>query len=72
LITVCDKENAKRCPVFPGIRKRLDWSFPDPSTFSGSHKEQIARTRQVRNDIKSKIDQWCADPAAALRPRKAA
>jgi arsenate reductase len=60
IITVCDEENAKRCPPFPDSPKRLDWSFPDPSKFHGSHKEQIARTRDLRNAIKKKIDQWCA------------
>lgn len=72
VITVCDKENAKRCPEFPGEPKRLDWPFPDPSTFPGSYKEQIARTRQLRNDIKKKIDQWCAEAIGELRLRKAA
>jgi arsenate reductase (thioredoxin) len=61
VITVCDKENAKRCPNFPGTPKRLEWSFPDPTKFHGSQKEQIAKTRQVRDEIKKKIDQWCAE-----------
>jgi protein-tyrosine-phosphatase len=31
VITVCDKEAAERCPVFPGMVKRIAWSFKDPS-----------------------------------------
>ncbi len=58
VITVCDEQNAKRCPKFPGQPQRLDWSFPDPSKFDGPQREQIARTRELRDAIKRKIDDW--------------
>ena len=66
VITVCDEHNAKRCPEFPGAPRRLHWSFPDPAKFHGSHKEQIASTRELRNAIKKKIDDWYAQ--ALTRP----
>src|SRR5262245_8602612 len=53
-ITVCDETSAERCPIFPGITKRLHWSFPDPSSFQGSHDEKLAKTREVRDTIKAK------------------
>src|SRR5215471_6355700 len=34
VITVCDDAN-ETCPVFPGARQRLHWSFPDPSKAEG-------------------------------------
>jgi arsenate reductase len=59
VITVCDETSAERCPIFPGVTTRLHWSFPDPSAFQGP--EKLAKTREVRDDIKEKIEQWCAE-----------
>jgi arsenate reductase len=50
VITVCDQA-AEACPVFPGARKRLHWSFPDPSKAAGTREEQLAVYRAVRDDI---------------------
>ena len=61
VITVCDEAGAERCPIFPGVTTRLHWSFPDPSKFQGTHGEKLARTREVRDAIKEKIGQWCAE-----------
>ncbi|HTL55885.1 MAG TPA: arsenate reductase ArsC [Candidatus Limnocylindrales bacterium] len=59
VITVCDETSAERCPVFPGVTRRLHWSFADPSSFQGTREERLARTREVRDAIKTKIEQWC-------------
>jgi arsenate reductase len=61
VITVCDETNAERCPVFPGQVTRLHWSFPDPSQWQGSQQDKLAGTRQVRDAIKKRIEQWCAE-----------
>lgn len=58
VITVCDKEAAERCPVFPGIVKRIAWSFKDPSAFSGSREEVLQHTREVRDEIEQKIKEY--------------
>ena len=61
IITVCDEASAERCPIFPGVSKRLHWSFPDPSQFGGSHDEKHGRTREVRNLIQERIQQFCEE-----------
>jgi arsenate reductase len=61
VVTVCDEASAERCPIFPGITKRLHWSFPDPSALQGTHEEKLAKTREVRDIIKGKIEQWCGE-----------
>jgi len=65
VITVCDEASAERCPIFAGVTTRLHWSFPDPSAFQGA--EKLAKTREVRDAIRTKIEQWCAEvcPVAA-------
>jgi len=61
VITVCDEASAEGCPIFVGITKRLHWSFPDPSSVQGTHEEKLARTREVRDAIKARIEEWCAE-----------
>ncbi|EFH86105.1 arsenate reductase ArsC [Ktedonobacter racemifer] len=56
VITVCDSA-AEACPVFPGAKHRRHWSFPDPSRATGSHDEQLAVYRQVRDAIRTRIEQ---------------
>ena len=66
VITVCDETSAERCPIFPGVTTRLHWSFPDPSAIQASHEEKLARTREIRDTIKAKIEDWCAEVCAAV------
>lgn len=58
VITVCDETTAERCPIFPGVTRRLHWSFPDPSGFAGSKEEKLAKTREVRDAIEAKIREF--------------
>ena len=61
LITLCD-EAEKSCPTtFPDIGQRLYWPFEDPSTFVGSENEQLAKFREVRDQIERKIRTWMTD-----------
>jgi arsenate reductase len=66
VITVCDETSAERCPIFPGVTTRLHWSFPDPSSLQGTRDEQLARTREIRDTIKAKVEQWCAEVCPAV------
>lgn len=52
VVTVCDEASAAKCPVFPGVHKKITWSFTDPSSLTGTQEEKLATTRDVRDKIK--------------------
>lgn len=58
VIAVCDAANAEKCPIFPGICNRLNWSFPNPAEFTGTDDEILAATRKVRDMIKAEIEKF--------------
>jgi arsenate reductase len=61
LITVCDDAD-KNCPtVWPGVNKRMHWSFDDPAKFEGTDDQKLAKFRQVRDLIDAKIKSWLVE-----------
>jgi arsenate reductase (thioredoxin) len=65
VITVCSESEAQGCPIFVGVTTRLHWPFPDPSKFSGTHAEKMAKTREVLKEIRAKIDNFCEEHCGA-------
>ena len=55
VITVCDDAN-ETCPYFPNAERRIHWSLPDPSKATGSEAEQLAVYRQVRDELRGRIE----------------
>ena len=55
VVTVCDEAN-EACPVFPGAKRRLHWSFKDPSQATGDEEERLEVFRMVRDAIKERIE----------------
>ena len=62
VITVCDESAAERCPIFPGIAKKLHWGFKDPSSIEGSLEEKLQGTRMIRDQVKAQIEKFISDP----------
>lgn len=61
LITVCDDAD-KNCPtVWPGVNKRMHWSFEDPAKFEGTDEQKLAKFRQVRDLIDAKVKAWLVE-----------
>lgn len=52
VIAVCD-DSENQCPVFPGITKRWNVPFPDPSIVSGSREQKLSKVREIREQIKN-------------------
>ena len=61
VITVCSESEAAGCPIFAGVTTRLHWSFPDPSQFTGTQSEKLAKTRELLEEIGAKIEEFCAE-----------
>jgi arsenate reductase len=59
VITVCDDAN-ESCPVFPGGAERLHWSFTDPSRTTGDETARLAVFRQVRDQIRARVEEFAA------------
>jgi arsenate reductase len=65
VISVCDAASAERCPIFPGVARRLNWSFADPSAFTGPEQERLRRTIAVRDEIRDKVRAWIEEEGAS-------
>src|SRR5688572_30668562 len=64
VISVCDAASAERCPIFPGVTTRLNWSFADPSAFTGTEPDRLAKTIAVRDEIRDKVSRWAHEDEA--------
>lgn len=60
VVTVCSKEAAERCPVYPGLVERHHWPFDDPSAMKGSDEEIMAGVRRVRDQIEAAVKEFIA------------
>jgi len=58
VITVCDEASGQRCPIFPGAREKINWSFEDPSALKGTDEEKLARIAVIRDSIRKKIEEF--------------
>lgn len=65
VISVCDAASAGRCPIFPGVARRLNWSFADPSAFTGTEQERLRQTIAVRDEIRDKVRAWIEEERAS-------
>ncbi len=61
VVTVCDQAAAERCPVFPHVTGRINWSFRDPSALAGTDEEKLAQVRLIRDEIRAAVEAWGAE-----------
>ena len=57
LITVCSKAD-ERCPIFPGMGKRIHWPFEDPADIKVNDLEKLEKFREIRDQIETRILTW--------------
>ena len=61
VIGVCDRRAMEKCPIFPAPVNRIDWDFTDPLKPSASAGNQMDAVREVRDGIRAKVEEWCAE-----------
>ncbi len=57
VIPVCDQAR-ETCPLFTSGKHHLHWSFPDPAQATGAEEQQLAVYRQVRDVIRTRIEDF--------------
>jgi arsenate reductase len=57
-VIVCERTN-QSCPrIYPFAAQTLYWTFEDPAAFEGTEDERLAKFREVRDQIATRIDEW--------------
>lgn len=69
VVTVCDRAK-ETCPIFPGARTVLHWSFDDPAAAQGADEERRKVFRRVRDEIAGRINQFIGEVLATERPQQ--
>lgn len=54
VVTTCD-EAKEACPLFPGAKRMLHWSFPDPAAAPGPLKERLRPFRGARDGLRDNV-----------------
>ena len=57
LVTVCSQAE-EQCPIFPGVATREHWPFANPASAPGSDEERLAKFREVRDAIETRLAEW--------------
>jgi ArsR family transcriptional regulator, arsenate/arsenite/antimonite-responsive transcriptional repressor / arsenate reductase (thioredoxin) len=55
VVTVCDRAK-ESCPIFPGDPEQIHWSFPDPSSVSGSREVRLKAFEQIARELTTRIN----------------
>jgi arsenate reductase len=64
VITVCAGAETK-CPVFPGIARRLHWPFDDPEALDGDREHRLEGARRIRDAVRRAVAGLAAEARGA-------
>jgi arsenate reductase len=57
LVTLCEREIERTCPIFPGAIWRLKWPIENPAT-ARNKEERRTMTRRARDEIREHVAQF--------------
>ncbi len=55
VITVCDRDREKDCPIFPGVPQRFHWDLENPEDYTGTEQEKLEKVRNLKDKIKGYV-----------------
>jgi arsenate reductase len=62
VVTLCDREKERSCPIFAGVLWRLTWPVDDP-LLTDSPDERLAAVRQARDEIRRRVVEFVSEHA---------
>lgn len=60
VVTLCDREKERSCPIFPGAMWRLTWPLEDPLRAESPEVRQLA-IREVREEIRRRVTEFISE-----------
>jgi arsenate reductase (thioredoxin) len=60
VITLCDRQKERNCPIFPGVVWRYAWPLEDPQA-AQSAQERKAATRRIRDEIQRRVIEFVSE-----------
>lgn len=57
LVTLCDREIERTCPIFPGATWRLKWPIENPALANGREEHRLM-VRRARDEIRERVVQF--------------
>lgn len=67
VVTLCG-DAEERCPVTPPEVKRMHWPLPDPAKSKGTEEEIMARFREVRDEIRKRVEELLSGLTGRTKP----
>jgi arsenate reductase len=61
LVTLCDREKERTCPIFPGATWRHKWPLDNPALAPDGERRTV--TRRVRDEIRQRVESFIQEQA---------
>ena len=62
VVTLCDRQRERNCPIFPGVVWRMTWALEDPQAVESPEGRKMA-TRRIRDEIRRRIVEFVSEKA---------
>jgi arsenate reductase len=60
VVTLCDRQKERSCPIFPGAATRLVWPLEDPLNIDSREERRVA-VRHVRDEIRRRVVEFVGE-----------